>query len=322
MNLKNNLLLSCLVLVSCLVFSSFSFPVDYMAKVYTSRGRIYELADLQHQKGEGSFIFHDEEGPEEIFWRDIDYVVFDRNVDEYYPGNLKNWRDVKGRKYTKAYGPRVTVAYRDGRSETGHLELSNTVTGHDDLGFRKIQVNRLVKIEFVGNEDWPVPLKERVYTPEVLEETLEMEETPLTTVTADIVEYGAKVYTTHGRIYHLKDLQHNLKDGYFVYHDEEGSGKLFWKDVDSILFIDALEHHPGEAFELRDVQGKKYSKKYGMKGEVTLVDGTTKILYLEVGDKIYGNDELGFRDIDSRRVTKIQFLKETGSKPLIRLGYK
>ena len=309
------------LIVAVLIFiSSFSFPVDYAAKVYTTKGRIYDFIDLQHEKGEGSFVFHDEEGAKTLYWRDVDYIVFQESVEDYYPERVKDWRDIKGRKYSKVYGPRVKVVYHSGVEREGHLELSGSISGHDELGFRRIHVRRLSKIDFLNNQRWPVPLKERVFTPANLGETLKEEKMSLDPMIADVLEYRAKVYTQRGRIYILKNLQHDLKDGYFNYYNDDGKGKLYWKDIDSIVFIKAHGNYPDDTMELRDIKGRKYSKALGHKAEVTMKDGSVSVLYLAVGDRVYGNDDLGFRKIDSHRISKIEFLKDTGSKSFVRFG--
>lgn len=111
--------------------------IVYPAKVSTLPGRVFNLANLTHDLGEGSFTFFDQNEEGRVSWRDLDKIVFVGNIG-YGPG-------ASGR--TQAKTRRVRLHYVDGSERVVNLVIGR-LNGHDGVESRNVSPSDLAMIDF------------------------------------------------------------------------------------------------------------------------------------------------------------------------------
>ena len=111
--------------------------IVYPAKVSTLAGRMFELASLDHDLGDGSFTFYDQNEEGRVNWRDLDKIIFIGNIG-YGPG-----ADGKAQPKTR----RVRLFYVDGSQRVVNLALGK-VHGHDGITSRSFDPGDLAMIDF------------------------------------------------------------------------------------------------------------------------------------------------------------------------------
>lgn len=111
------------------------------------------------------------------------------------------------------------------------------------------------------------------------------------------LRYPAKVTTLDGTIYHFEDLRSELARGSFVLYDGETEGRVPWRDLDKITFVENIGYGPG-ALGDRHAGTKRV--------RLTYVDGHERLVHLVVG-RIRGFDGKAERDFPARKITVIDF---------------
>jgi hypothetical protein len=111
--------------------------IMYPAKVSTLAGRMFQLGNLDHDLGEGSFTFFDQNEEGRVAWRDLDKIVFVGNIG-YGPG-------AEGKAQPKTR--RVRLVYVDGSERIVNLVLGK-VHGHDGIESRTIAPGDIAMIDF------------------------------------------------------------------------------------------------------------------------------------------------------------------------------
>ena len=109
----------------------------YPAKVSTLAGRIFELASLGHELGEGSFTFYDQNEDGRVSWRDLDKIVFVGSIG-YGPGS-------DGKEVPRTQ--RVRLYYLDGSDRIVSLVIGR-LSGEDRVARRNISPGDVALIDF------------------------------------------------------------------------------------------------------------------------------------------------------------------------------
>lgn len=111
------------------------------------------------------------------------------------------------------------------------------------------------------------------------------------------IKYPAKLTDLNGRIYNFGDVGHSLARGSFVLYDGETEGRVPWRDIDSITFVENIGHVPGS----------KGPKPRGTRRVMLkYVDGQERYVNLVVG-RLYGFDGMGQRHVDADELAYLDF---------------
>ena len=109
--------------------------------------------------------------------------------------------------------------------------------------------------------------------------------------------YPAKVMTMDGRIFEIENLGHELESGSFVFYDGETEGRVPWRDLDRVVFVERLGHEP-------DALGPKQGGTRRVRLEY--VTGETRVVNLVVGD-VHGFDGIAKQQLRPRNLAVIDF---------------
>ena len=111
------------------------------------------------------------------------------------------------------------------------------------------------------------------------------------------LRYPAKVTILDGTVFYFEDLRSELARGSFVLYDGETEGRVPWRDIDKITFVENIGYGPGAIGPKRN--GTKRVR-------LTYVDGHERLVNLVVG-RIRGFDGVAERDFPARKITVIDF---------------
>jgi hypothetical protein len=109
----------------------------YPAKVSTLAGRIFELASLGHELGEGSFTFYDENEEGRVSWRDLDKIVF--------VGSIGHGAGSDGKAVPRTQ--RVRLYHLDGSDRIVNLVIGR-LSGEDGVARRNVAPGDVALIDF------------------------------------------------------------------------------------------------------------------------------------------------------------------------------
>jgi hypothetical protein len=118
--------------------------------------------------------------------------------------------------------------------------------------------------------------------------------------------YPCTVYTTGGREFHLETLGHEMEEGSFLYYDGDEQGRVSWRDLDKIRFIQNIKGVPGA-----NAQHVSHTERV----ELFYLDGTIRQVNLVIG-RIYGHDGYGERAVLPNNLILIDF-DESRIAPLV-----
>jgi len=111
------------------------------------------------------------------------------------------------------------------------------------------------------------------------------------------IKYPAKVSTLSGYLYRLDDLGGELERGSFVMFDGETEGRIPWRDIDTVTFVENIGHRPGAAGP---------TKKGTQRVEIKYVDGQTRYANIVIG-RVWGFDGIAHRVVPPRDLASIDF---------------
>lgn len=116
------------------------------------------------------------------------------------------------------------------------------------------------------------------------------------------IRYPAKVVTVKGEVYEFEDLRHELARGSFVIYDGEVEGRVSWRDLDKVTFVQNIRH--GVGAYTPDAPGP--IRKGTRRVRLTYVDGHERLVNMVVG-RLFGHDGMADRDVSARRASLIDF---------------
>ena len=109
--------------------------------------------------------------------------------------------------------------------------------------------------------------------------------------------YPAKVSTLGGRVFELKNIGHELGDGYFTFYDGSAEGRVAWRDLDKVVFVGNIGYGPGAS-------GQRIARTRRVR--LYYLDGTDRVVNLVIGH-LHGADDLAERNLNPSDLAMIDF---------------